>query len=1023
MDDAALFQWVSDMVIKVTGFSEDTIVDFIIACAKGSKSSQDLLRVLQRDAQLPKSDQVERFVNELYLKIPRKQSKKIDKTLEAKKLLERNTSYKMLPDEEPALDIAPPTKKGKREDYGEPVSDRAKSSEKRSREGQEAVVIKGKKIRKIDRSSKASAWDVLDAEEDFASENEAQDADYDSERERDLRERDEFAQRLRDKDLEKELLKQDKKLDEKTKQRLKLAQDREARKELMPSLRERSRFEYLKKREDEKLLLLEKEIEDEEAYFRDEKLTRREIEELEKKKTVLRLAKERQALDQEQPEAYRMPEDYITEKGKLDKKKQDAALYARYQDTKSTEKFVSEQDEWEQRQSQYTKGLLKDTADETEFDYVFDESHQVQFVLNTAGTEAIVDHGPKVSERERKGMPSPALTAATSIMEIRKSLPIYAFREQLLDAIDNFQTLIVVGETGSGKTTQIAQYLMESGYTQNGKKIGCTQPRRVAAMSVAARVAEERGTRLGTEVGYSIRFEDCTSEKTQLKYMTDGMLLREFLTEPDLQSYSCLIIDEAHERSLHTDILFGLVKDIARFRPDLKLLISSATMDAEKFSEYFDDAPIFNIPGRKFPVEVYHTAAPEGNYLAAAITTIMTIHITQPPGDILLFLTGQDEIEQVQENLMQICKSLGSKIGEMIICPIYANLPSEMQGKIFEPTPHGARKVVLSTNIAETSITIDGVIYVIDPGFCKQNNYNPRTGMESLVVVPTSRASANQRKGRAGRVSAGKCFRLYTAWAYQNELEENTVPEIQRTNMTSTVLLLKSLGINDLMSFDFMDAPPAETLIRALEQLYALGALNDRGELTKLGRRMAEFPTEPMQSKSIIAAEKYKCTEEVASIIAMLSGGGNSVFHLPKDKIKHAEQARRNFFRPGGDQLTLLAIWNAWAETGFSTQWCYENFIQYRTMNRVRAVRDQLLGLMERTEVPLISNADPANTVPIRKALTAGFFYHSARMSRGGDSYRTIKNNLTVSIHPSSSLFGEVPKWVLYYELVLTSKE
>ncbi|KAJ3342697.1 hypothetical protein HDU91_000504, partial [Kappamyces sp. JEL0680] len=823
MDDAALFQWVSDMVIKVTGFSEDTIVDFIIACAKGSKSSQDLLRVLQRDAQLPKSDQVERFVNELYLKIPRKQSKKIDKTLEAKKLLERNTSYKMLPDEEPALDIAPPTKKGKREDYGEPVSDRAKSSEKRSREGQEAVVIKGKKIRKIDRSSKASAWDVLDAEEDFASENEAQDADYDSERERDLRERDEFAQRLRDKDLEKELVSSvgHKKLDEKTKQRLKLAQDREARKELMPSLRERSRFEYLKKREDEKLLLLEKEIEDEEAYFRDEKLTRREIEELEKKKTVLRLAKERQALDQEQPEAYRMPEDYITEKGKLDKKKQDAALYARYQDTKSTEKFVSEQDEWEQRQSQYTKGLLKDTADETEFDYVFDESHQVQFVLNTAGTEAIVDHGPKVSERERKGMPSPALTAATSIMEIRKSLPIYAFREQLLDAIDNFQTLIVVGETGSGKTTQIAQYLMESGYTQNGKKIGCTQPRRVAAMSVAARVAEERGTRLGTEVGYSIRFEDCTSEKTQLKYMTDGMLLREFLTEPDLQSYSCLIIDEAHERSLHTDILFGLVKDIARFRPDLKLLISSATMDAEKFSEYFDDAPIFNIPGRKFPVEVYHTAAPEGNYLAAAITTIMTIHITQPPGDILLFLTGQDEIEQVQENLMQICKSLGSKIGEMIICPIYANLPSEMQGKIFEPTPHGARKVVLSTNIAETSITIDGVIYVIDPGFCKQNNYNPRTGMESLVVVP-------------------------------------------------------SLGINDLMSFDFMDAPPAETLIRALEQLYALGALNDRGELTKLGRRMAEFPTEPMQSKSIIAAEKYKCTEEVASIIAMLSGGGNS---------------------------------------------------------------------------------------------------------------------------------------------------
>lgn len=226
-----------------------------------------------------------------------------------------------------------------------------------------------------------------------------------------------------------------------------------------------------------------------------------------------------------------------------------------------------------------------------------------------------------------------------SIMEVRKSLPIFAYREQLLEAVENFQTLIIVGETGSGKTTQIPQYLMEAGYTKNGKKVGCTQPRRVAAMSVAARVAEERGSKLGGEVGYSIRFEDCTSEKTELKYMTDGMLLREFLTEPDLGSYSCLIIDEAHERSLHTDILFGLVKDIARFRPDLKLLISSATMDANKFSEYFDDAPIFNIPGRKFPVEVYHTSAPEANYLAAAITTIMTIHITQEKGDILLFLT------------------------------------------------------------------------------------------------------------------------------------------------------------------------------------------------------------------------------------------------------------------------------------------------------------------------------------------------------------------------------------------------
>uniref|UniRef100_A0A8D3BQM3 RNA helicase n=1 Tax=Scophthalmus maximus TaxID=52904 RepID=A0A8D3BQM3_SCOMX len=597
---------------------------------------------------------------------------------------------------------------------------------------------------------------------------------------------------------------------------------------------------------------------------------------------------------------------------------------------------------------------------------------------------------------------APALSQAElkkqSMQEVRRSLPIFPYREDLLAAISEHQILVIEGETGSGKTTQIPQYLLESGYTQGGMKIGCTQPRRVAAMSVAARVAQEMSVKLGNEVGYSIRFEDCTSERTVLKYMTDGMLLREFLTEPDLASYSVVIIDEAHERTLHTDILFGLIKDIARFRPDLKVLVASATLDTERFSCFFDDAPVFRIPGRRFPVDIFYTKAPEADYLEACVVSVLQIHVTQSPGDCLVFLTGQEEIEACCELLQERCRRLGSKIAELLVLPIYANLPSDMQAKIFNPTPPGARKVVVATNIAETSLTIDGIIYVIDPGFCKQKSYNARTGMESLIVTPCSRASANQRAGRAGRVAAGKCFRLYTAWAFKHEMEETTVPEIQRTNLGNVVLLLKSLGINDLIHFDFMDPPPHETLVLALEQLYALGALNHLGELTKLGRRMAELPVDPMLSKMILASEQYKCSEEVLSIAAMLSVN-NSIFYRPKDKVVHADNARMNFVVPGGDHLVLLNVY-----TGFSTQWCYENFIQFRSMRRARDVRDQLEGLMERIEVEVVSSQE--------------------------DNWMIIMFNppplvhqQTVYTHPNSSLFEEQPRWLIYHELVFTTKE
>lgn len=845
---------------------------------------------------------------------------------------------------------------------------------------------------------------------------------------KDLKERDEFAQRLKQKDAEKtRKLVEDRSSTKEGKEvarRRALAEDAAAREAAMPDLRLRSRQEYLKKREAEKITLLRKQVTEESEELRSNPdLTRREKDDFAKNRELLRIAEERMRID-DYRDGYTMPEDYITEKGKIDRKKKEEALYKRYvdRDEHGQERFVTEQEEWEREQTTKAKAQIaqKERVDEGNYEYVFDDAQKINFIMDTR----LEGEGKALSKEQRflQEQLRAAEAKAASIEETRKGLPIYSFREQLLDAISKYQVLIIVGETGSGKTTQIPQYLHEAGYTKDGLKVGCTQPRRVAAMSVAARVAEEMGVKVGNEVGYSIRFEDATSDKTVLKYMTDGMLLREFLTEPDLGAYSALMIDEAHERTLHTDILFGLVKDIARFRPELKLLISSATMDAQKFAKYFDDARIFNIPGRRYPVDIHYTPQPEANYLAAAVTTIFQIHITQGKGDILVFLTGQEEIEAAEQNLQETARKLGSKVPEMVICPIYASLPSELQSKIFEPTPPGARKVVLATNIAETSLTIDGIVYVIDPGFVKENVYNARTGMESLVVTPCSRASANQRSGRAGRVGPGKCFRLYTKFAFYNELDEDTTPEIQRTNLNSVVLLLKSLGINDLIEFDFMDPPPAETLIRALEQLYALGALNDRGELTKVGRQMAEFPTDPMLAKSILAADKYGCVEEVLSIIAML-GEASALFYRPKDKKIHADSARARFtVKEGGDHFSLLNIWNQWVDSDFSYVWSRENFLQQRSLTRARDVRDQLAKLCDRVEVT-ISSVGANEMVPIQKSLTAGFFPNAARLQRGGDSYRTVKNGMTVYLHPSSTLFQINPKWILFYELVLTSRE
>ncbi|RWS26883.1 putative pre-mRNA-splicing factor ATP-dependent RNA helicase DHX15-like protein [Leptotrombidium deliense] len=609
----------------------------------------------------------------------------------------------------------------------------------------------------------------------------------------------------------------------------------------------------------------------------------------------------------------------------------------------------------------------------------------------------------------------------------RIQLPVWEYRDKFLELLAGNQIIVLVGETGSGKTTQIPQWCCEYLRNEGKKGVACTQPRRVAAMSVASRVAEEMDVMLGQEVGYNVRFEDCSGPKTILKYMTDGMLLREAMSDPRLEAYQIILLDEAHERTLATDILMGVLKQIVTKRPDIKIVVMSATLDAGKFQNYFDHAPLLNVPGRTHPVEIFYTPEPERDYLEACIRTVIQIHMCEESeGDILVFLTGQEEIEEACKRIKREVENLGNDVGELKCIPLYSTLPPNMQQRIFEAPPpnkpNGAvgRKVVVATNIAETSLTIDGVVFVIDPGFAKQKVYNPRIRVESLLVSPISKASAQQRAGRAGRTKPGKCFRLYTEKAYKTEMQENTYPEILRSNLGSVVLQLKKLGIEDLVHFDFMDPPAPETLMRALELLNYIGALDDDGELTNLGAVMAEFPLDPQLAKMLISSCDYNCSNEALSITAMLSVP--QCFVRPNDMKKAADEAKMRFAHIDGDHLTLLNVYHAFKQNHDDPQWCYENFINYRSLKSADSVRQQLSRIMERFNLRKISTefASKDYYLNIRRALVSGFFMQAAHLERTGH-YLTVKDNQIVQLHPSTCL-DHKPEWVLYNEFVLTTK-
>jgi len=665
-------------------------------------------------------------------------------------------------------------------------------------------------------------------------------------------------------------------------------------------------------------------------------------------------------------------------------------------------------------------------------------------------------------------------------------LPIARHKENLLYLIESFPVTIVVGQTGSGKTTQLPQYLEQAGWCANGQVIAVTQvsflptikieitdpfkPRRVAATTVAIRVADEVGCKVGEEVGYSIRFEDVTSAATRIKFLTDGLLLREALVDPLLSRYSVIMVDEAHERSLSTDVLLGVLKKILKRRPnDLRIIISSATLQAEAFLKFFigDEDPketnssavtldgliaqgssahtatdefggnigrIISIEGRTYPVDILYLETAAEDYVEKAVQTVFDIHTKELDGDILVFLTGREEIDSAVQAISERAASLHPRAQAIMPLPLYAGLSTEQQMYVFEEAPENTRKVIFSTNIAEASVTIEGIVYVVDTGFVKLRAYNPMTGIESLTATAVSKASATQRAGRAGRTKPGKCYRLYTESCFQS-LEEATVPEIQRSNLAPVILQLKALGIDNIVRFDFITSPPAELVIRALELLYSLGALDDYAKLTKpLGTRMAELAVEPMMAKTLLSAPSFGCLSEILTIAAMTSLGGNIWFHHDGEK-KKMETARRKFAVEEGDHLTLLNVYQAFVTKGRKeSKFCHDNYLNFKALTRAVSIRAQLKRYLERfgmnvdealssnVNKPPLSVGSPDKGEQIRRCLTTGFFAHAAKMQPDG-TFRNVAGGTTLHAHPSSLMFNRKADWVIFHEVMETGNK
>lgn len=725
---------------------------------------------------------------------------------------------------------------------------------------------------------------------------------------------------------------------------------------------------------------------------------------------------------------------------------------------------------------------------------------------------------------------------AHQLLSIRQALPIWSHANAIRTAAKDHDVLLLVGETGSGKSTQVPQFLINEKWCHRYRAVGgciaVTQPRRVAAISLARRVAEEMGTPLGTaspksEVGYSVRFDNSTGPSTRIKFLTEGMLLQEMLRDPDLKDYSCVIVDEVHERGVNVDLVLAFLRRLqdgksnARDGVGIKVVIMSATADMGKIKTFFENSsevngladvgdakeaavttnidedewggfsdddtespsrgtslvhsPVANlfIKGRQYPVQLHYASQPVSDIIDAALERIIDIHTREPlPGDVLVFLTGQETVESLLTLVEQYATSLqkdpklSSSLPKLLVLPLYAALPSNMQQRVFQSTPKFTRKIILATNIAETSITVPGVRHVIDCGKSKRRLFRPSLNLDSLLTAPISRSSANQRSGRAGRDAPGHAYRLYTEADFY-KLDQDTEPEILRCDLSQLVISLKSHGVDNLKDFPLLTRPPKRALERAIVHLLQLQALDpSTGAITKLGKEMSLLPLPGHLARILLASAepRYACVDEVVDIVSALSvenlflnihgqqrqqldvqDGDEDDMRDPRLKL------RQQFYRREGDHLTLLATVQAYVrENADRKRWCHERAISHRAMQGVMDVRKQLSAFMQRRlGAKKINNqngtknghqngilngeaADDLNT-RVLKCLLTGLHPNVARLSvatstvgggaRGPPAqYTTLSTNQSMSIHPSSVIFGRKAEGIMCSEFVYTTK-